>query len=1513
MKKHILILICLIFSAASLYAQAPEKLNYQGIARNTSGLPFQDRNLGLRISILDGGTVVYVETNNISTNAFGLYKLAIGAGTPTTGTFGNIDWSSGNKFIKVEIDPNGGTNYTTLGTNELLSVPYALYAQTTGSTGGSDPTGPAGGDLTGTYPDPQIAPNAVTTEKIQDAAISSTKLDNGAVTAAKLNQMGASSGQILKWNGAAWVPSEDEMGGGAADDWGSQVVESNATLEGEGTAANPLGLADNAVTTAKIADNAITSEKVTDGAIGTAKLDDGAITSPKLDGMGAINGQVLKFNGTNWIPATDETGTGGGTGDDWGTQVAQTTDRLSGDGTTANPLDIAQQGATNGQILKWNGTDWAPEDETAAMGDDWGTQVTETDATLNGDGTTGSLLSIADYAVAANKLASGAVTTPKIADNAITSPKIDGMGATNGQVLKFNGTNWVPGTDDGGTGSTYTAGDGIDISGTNEISADLGTDIETNELQDAAVTTPKIADNAITSTKLDAMGATNGQFLKFDGTNWVPDNVTGGTGDNWGSQVAQTTDRLSGDGTSGNPLDLAPQGANNGQVLKWNGTAWEPADDETGTGGGSGDDWGNQVVESDATMDGEGTTADPLGVADNAITTNKLLNSAVTSEKLDQMGASADQFLKWDGTAWVPSNVTGGTGDNWGSQVAETDATLNGEGTTADPLGVANDAITTDKLANGAVNGEKINDMGATTGQVLQFNGTTWEPETLSGGGTGDDWGNQIAKTDATLDGDGTTANPLSLADAAVTGIKIDQMSAATGQVLKWNGTTWAPADDEEGTGGGAGDDWGTQVVETDASFEGNGTAADPLALADNAVTTAKILDNAVTAEKIENNAIGTLKLDDGAVTAPKIDQMGALNDQVLKWNGTNWAPADDEAGTGGGTGDDWGAQVVETDATLTGDGTTGNELGLAQNGATDGQILSWDDGNSVWTPTNQTNSGAAFFEADADKISYAETNDFGKNLLINSDQADHNSGNEYKMMFLPSKEGAIRAGKIGNDYWNLTNIGTASVGFGRNTTASGDLSTAMGNTTYATAPNATAMGNYSLASGTSSTAIGNLTLASGENSTAMGNETEAIGKNSSAMGLYTDAIGENSTAMGRSTEASGEHSTAMGYGTQAIAYNATAIGFYTSATDSTSTAIGYFTNATGKNSTAMGGLTRATGESSTAMGYNTESSSFTSTSMGWRTEASGSFSTAMGQYSKAAGESSTAMGNNTQAIGNNSLAMGSETKAVGNRSFAMGFRSEANGHSSIAMGNRIVADGLASTVIGSNVKVTQRGAMYLADDSRGDNEVDLRTTTNRFYARFANGYYLYTDPTDSFIGVKIDGGGNSWSTISDRNKKENIQLAEGDYFIESIKKMPLGSWNYIGQDKKEYRHWGPMAQDMYKYFGNDGIGTIGNDTTIATADIDGVMMIAIQQLARENDSIKKTNNILINEIAVLKKEMKQQAQTLEAKIDNYAEEKQILEAKVEDFDLVKMEMEERLSQLENLLMPKTERKYTKR
>jgi hypothetical protein len=122
-----------IFIATLLSAQVPQAFSYQTIAFNTSGAPIANGNVALRISILDNsatGTVLYTETHIKTTNSKGLVNLNIGQGTATAGTFGAINWGTNTKFVKVEMDPQGGTNYTNVGVNQLMSVPYAQVSKT---------------------------------------------------------------------------------------------------------------------------------------------------------------------------------------------------------------------------------------------------------------------------------------------------------------------------------------------------------------------------------------------------------------------------------------------------------------------------------------------------------------------------------------------------------------------------------------------------------------------------------------------------------------------------------------------------------------------------------------------------------------------------------------------------------------------------------------------------------------------------------------------------------------------------------------------------------------------------------------------------------------------------------------------------------------------------------------------------------------------------------------------------------------------------------------------------------------------------------------------------------------------------------------------------------------------------------------------------------------------------------------------------------------------------------------
>jgi len=133
--KRIIILLCAYCIHISILAQAPQSINYQAVARNAQGMIIPAQNVSIRFSIIDGtitGSALYQEIHNTVTNNYGLFSLAIGKGTPITGTFSGINWSSTtDKFLKVEIASSGGNNYDLQGITQLLSVPFALYAEKT--------------------------------------------------------------------------------------------------------------------------------------------------------------------------------------------------------------------------------------------------------------------------------------------------------------------------------------------------------------------------------------------------------------------------------------------------------------------------------------------------------------------------------------------------------------------------------------------------------------------------------------------------------------------------------------------------------------------------------------------------------------------------------------------------------------------------------------------------------------------------------------------------------------------------------------------------------------------------------------------------------------------------------------------------------------------------------------------------------------------------------------------------------------------------------------------------------------------------------------------------------------------------------------------------------------------------------------------------------------------------------------------------------------------------------------
>jgi hypothetical protein len=135
--KNIFLYATLIFAFGFVQAQAPNSMSYQAVIRNSMNQVLGNQNVSIRLSILQGsenGTSIYQETHQTTTNVNGLASTIMGQGSDQVGSVGSIDWANGPLYVKTETDPDGGNDYSIVGTSILQSVPYALYAANAGSS-----------------------------------------------------------------------------------------------------------------------------------------------------------------------------------------------------------------------------------------------------------------------------------------------------------------------------------------------------------------------------------------------------------------------------------------------------------------------------------------------------------------------------------------------------------------------------------------------------------------------------------------------------------------------------------------------------------------------------------------------------------------------------------------------------------------------------------------------------------------------------------------------------------------------------------------------------------------------------------------------------------------------------------------------------------------------------------------------------------------------------------------------------------------------------------------------------------------------------------------------------------------------------------------------------------------------------------------------------------------------------------------------------------------------------------
>ncbi len=420
--KHILLTSILMMMSAMLFAQVAQGFNYQAALRNADGEVASNTSAALRMSIHQNtfdGTIVYQETHNTTTNQFGLVNLIIGEGMPDQGTFDAVQWNTGTSFfMQVEVDLGDG--FVDIGSQQLMSVPFAMASK-----------------------------------KATDVLLNELT---------DVNTAGATNGQVLEWNGTAWIPATDNNTTYTAS---TGISISGSTISNTGDVSNTneiqaLTLSGNNLALSNGGGSVTlpTGTTYTEGAgidiVGNAISANDASATNEIQALSISGANISLSNGGGSVTLpTGTTYTEGSGIDIVGNTIsandASATNEIQALALSGNNLTLSNGG---GSVTLPTGTTYTAgtgisiSSNTIANTGDTDATNDITNITPHSGDVTGlyNNLQIAANAVGSLEIANDAVGATEIATGAIGATELSNMGATAGQILEWDGLSWSPQT-----------------------------------------------------------------------------------------------------------------------------------------------------------------------------------------------------------------------------------------------------------------------------------------------------------------------------------------------------------------------------------------------------------------------------------------------------------------------------------------------------------------------------------------------------------------------------------------------------------------------------------------------------------------------------------------------------------------------------------------------------------------------------------------------------------------------------------------------------------------------------------------------------------------------------------------------------------------------------------------------------------------------------------------------------------------------------------------------------------